>query len=983
MMDLSILQSIMESIEEEKWKQIKLLMKADGASYQGFANFEKVPTTFITNACLNQERSREGFLKAAIETYIGLPESQIEGFPKINGDNFIGVICLMLFRNADIETIQNAMIELKQSSNNDENFSSNNENIVNNGVKKMSVYLGYLDVSGSYSDKFYNFYPLYEYVGSRFEKLSNCEERFPEYGNFAVYSNDRYYDKEIDLKNREFCIIQLDENDITENINPFTGQLKGANYKIYIDDIAKANKLHSLSEYNLYPIVTAIDEEIDFSKRNIIDITEYFPINKYMTKVVLYYKGEYYGPFETGYRNINDKVYINTRIAENKYLINKINFDDDSDPVLYCEYAKSKDFTDFLFLDDNASKETIDVADDEILMASFSETLNLLSSEAKLSKDNLPKLLQQLKVSPFADLPDNDEISKKRIERFNFLISNITKAEDMANKSSELITGVFANMDDENKKEFIKHIINSPDFLKGLQNHEIVVGKIREKEEQLEKLNKEYLELQENIKSQQENIKEGVLANLEEKSLKAKELEEDINSKQKELDSITNKLGLSQEIDKLQVLHTHYQSKFQGLEKTIDEKINSACDSATKLIFDDQFDNMISLKMSEAFSMYQKNCDEDCYRKIAEKTIVKNSVLSKDELINSIVTEVQKYRPLYDKNTILNMLICITQGFLTIFSGEPGTGKTSICKILGHILGLDHPLYQSDSSINTKRFSCVAVERGWNSKKDLIGYYNPLSKRMEKSNSSLYDSLRILNAESNKSAYPMIILLDEANLSPMEYYWADFVNISDDIDNKVVRELDLGDSQKIHIPSTLRFLATINNDHTTENISPRLIDRAFVISLPVKFSDKAKKLATDEDVCQIVSWENLKNTFDAFDTNSMESQANSIYEKIKFIFAEMNQSISPRVEGNIKRYCSVAQNIFESNSNVAPSIIALDYAIAQKVITKISGSGENYRKSLENLHQYCKEQNLTMTSNQLERIIRNGEKSMDYYEFFC
>ncbi len=27
-----------------------------------------------------------------------------------------------------------------------------------------------------------------------------------------------------------------------------------------------------------------------------------------------------------------------------------------------------------------------------------------------------------------------------------------------------------------------------------------------------------------------------------------------------------------------------------------------------------------------------------------------------------------------------------------------------------------------------------------------------------------------------------MILLDEANLSPMEYYWADFMNICDDID---------------------------------------------------------------------------------------------------------------------------------------------------------------------------------------------------------
>ena len=321
----------------------------------------------------------------------------------------------------------------------------------------------------------------------------------------------------------------------------------------------------------------------------------------------------------------------------------------------------------------------------------------------------------------------------------------------------------------------------------------------------------------------------------------------------------------------------------------------------------------------------------------------------------------------------------MTQGFLTILSGAPGTGKTSICKIVAHILGLDAPLCEDVDDIFTSRFSLISVERGWNSKRDLIGYYNPLSKRIEKSNSDLYDSLKILNAENSKSKYPMVVLLDEANLSPMEYYWADFVNISDDIDKNIPKNLDLGDGQKISIPTTLRFLATINNDHTTENISPRLIDRAFVISLPSQYSDKAKDVF--DDSCKITDWESLKNTF-AVSSTVMETQANSIYEKIKDFFTELKQPISPRVERSVTSYCSVAQNIFEAKDNIAPSIVALDYAVSQKLITKISGNGSVYKDALNKLNTFCKEQNLNLTAQQLDRIIDHG-KDMDYYEYFC
>ena len=91
-------------------------------------------------------------------------------------------------------------------------------------------------------------------------------------------------------------------------------------------------------------------------------------------------------------------------------------------------------------------------------------------------------------------------------------------------------------------------------------------------------------------------------------------------------------------------------------------------------------------------------------------------------------------------NDVANYLICITQGFITTFAGEPGTGKTSLCNILAKALGLMADAPQ-------KRFVDISVERGWASHKDFIGYYNPLSKEMERSNGDVFEAFERMDAE--------------------------------------------------------------------------------------------------------------------------------------------------------------------------------------------------------------------------------------------
>ena len=78
----------------------------------------------------------------------------------------------------------------------------------------MAIYLGYMS---SYErigySTVYNFYPTHEYINKRFELIN--ESQFPDFGNLFICFSGKKYDSHLEdhIKDKEFCIIKIREED--------------------------------------------------------------------------------------------------------------------------------------------------------------------------------------------------------------------------------------------------------------------------------------------------------------------------------------------------------------------------------------------------------------------------------------------------------------------------------------------------------------------------------------------------------------------------------------------------------------------------------------------------------------------------------------------------------------------------------------------------------------------------------------------------
>jgi len=294
----------------------------------------------------------------------------------------------------------------------------------------------------------------------------------------------------------------------------------------------------------------------------------------------------------------------------------------------------------------------------------------------------------------------------------------------------------------------------------------------------------------------------------------------------------------------------------------------------------------------------------------------------------------------------------------------------------------------------------LSVKPDWRDSNSLLGYYNPITRKYEKT--SLLDF--ILDAINNYNtkeynADPFFIILDEMNLSHVEYYFADFLSVleSGRDENYWTKEtIKLHNSEEpllynnedkipkeIKLPPNLYIIGSVNIDETTYMFSPKVLDRAFTIEFrEVNFDSYLEGLQneenklSEEEVAELrkAILENLRNIKDnkarfsgaVADKEEIKEALNwikentvrndkSIFEELK----ELNQILQPydlhfgyRVLDEIALFIKYATN--------APDVVgelekeqALDFAVLMKVLPKFHGPRQKLERPLWLVLNWC------------------------------
>jgi hypothetical protein len=228
------------------------------------------------------------------------------------------------------------------------------------------------------------------------------------------------------------------------------------------------------------------------------------------------------------------------------------------------------------------------------------------------------------------------------------------------------------------------------------------------------------------------------------------------------------------------------------------------------------------------------------------------------------------------------------------------------------------------------------------------------------------------------------VLLDEANLSPIEHYWSAFMAMTDGEGERVLR---LG-QDTLTVPTTLRFLATINYDGTTEPLSPRVVDRAPVLVMEACNNAFEENDSEEQIIPLPLSAIEMNKLFGLKEEKpDFQDEEKDVFNKVRDILSHPSleegrpSSISPRKEIVIRQYCAQAGALMRSFG--CEDFKALDLAILQHVLPQVRGNGQKFATRLKKLKQACDDSGLKDSANYLERMIAYGETELHSYDFFC
>ncbi|MCR5185140.1 MAG: hypothetical protein K6C32_03570 [Bacilli bacterium] len=315
----------------------------------------------------------------------------------------------------------------------------------------------------------------------------------------------------------------------------------------------------------------------------------------------------------------------------------------------------------------------------------------------------------------------------------------------------------------------------------------------------------------------------------------------------------------------------------------------------------------------------------------------------------------------YDIDTLRIFIAGLNATRLSILEGLSGTGKSSLPRYFAKFVNAE--------------VTFLPVQVTWRDKTSILGYFNDFSKTYNETDFLL----RLYEASYNPDRIHVFVL-DEMNISRVEYYFADFLSVleypSDQWKIRIM-QLPFGfvppaklEDGNVTIPENSYFVGTANKDDSTFSIADKVYDRSTVIA----FDNKNEPFETEGIATPItLSYSKLKALFeDALknEDNLLTSQDwDKLFKITNYIYDQFEVAFGNRVMNQIEKIVPV----FVASGGKKED--ALDFILARKILIKLEGRFEEYvkpalRTLLELLDSVYGAKEFNLSRKQINSLIR-------------
>jgi hypothetical protein len=356
----------------------------------------------------------------------------------------------------------------------------------------------------------------------------------------------------------------------------------------------------------------------------------------------------------------------------------------------------------------------------------------------------------------------------------------------------------------------------------------------------------------------------------------------------------------------------------------------------------------------------------------------------------------------FEPELIARYIAAVLTKPLVILAGVSGTGKSKLAELVAEFYSRDHALPAPSASPpatghsfvfvpargapNPDRFALVAVRPDWIDNQSILGFVNPITTTYE--STQAFDLVlrahAALEAATNKASAPrFFMLLDEMNLARVEHYFSDWLACTESRryqpDGSIIQQpvplhrtgktlkttLNRADGlteemeipPSLALPTNLIITGTVNVDETTYGFSPKVLDRAMVL----EFDNVDLERLHSGGSSMTIGGYSFPNDLLPFrlataaDYGQIPEATHQHIVAINQILEGARLHLGYRAANEMALFMTIYNDMLPPDAADTDWLRALDAAILQKVLPRLSGNRAKLEAPLATLCAYLKD----------------------------